>query len=208
MDSSQANPAGSAAGRTDGNAPLLPEQFTDSARHAAGSSGFMELVHRRYSVRSFLDKPVEEEKLAFILEAAASAPSACNNQPWIFIVIRDSDNRARLETVYNRPWFLQAPIIIAACYDTGVSWRRGDGKDYGDVDTAIAVDHLTLAAAELGLGTCWVGAFNVKAARAVLMLPKSVEPLAFIPLGYPASGQPKKVRKPLEEIVYREFFRT
>lgn len=207
MDSLRTNPS-DFSGQTDETAHSALNQFSDSPQNAVGSFNFMELARRRYSVRSFIDKPVEEEKLSYILQAAVSAPSACNNQPWVFIVIRDPDNRARLETVYNRPWFLQAPIIIAACYDTGVSWRRGDGKDYGDVDTAIAVDHLTLAAAEQGLGTCWVGAFNVKAARAVLMLPKSVEPVAFIPLGYPASGRPKKVRKPPDETVYREFFRT
>ena len=126
----------------------------------------------------------------------------------MFIVISDPANRARLETVYNRSWFLRAPVIIAACYDTGVSWRRGDGKDYGGIDTAIAIDHLTLAAADQGLGTCWVGAFNVEAAREILKLPKHVEPVAFIPLGYPAGSRPKKARKPFEDTVHREHFRA
>ena len=167
---------------------------------------FLDLARSRCSIRGYLDTPVEEEKIRYILEAAISAPSACNNQPWVFIVITDRHSRSRLEKVYNRPWFLAAPVIIAGCYDRSVSWRRGDGKDYGGIDTALALDHLTLAAAELGLGTCWVGAFNVAAVRTVLMLPESIEPVAFIPLGYPDPEKPRKFRKNLDEVIHREFF--
>jgi nitroreductase len=178
----------------------------DSLRSAAGSFSFPELARNRYSVRSFLDTPVDDRIVSQLLQVAGCAPSACNNQPWLFIVIRDPAGKARLEAVYSRPWFLRAPVIIAACYDTKLSWRRSDGKDLGEIDTAIAVDHLTLAAAEQGLGTCWVGAFNVKAARLALMLPDHIEPVAFIPLGYPASRQPKKSRKPLDQIMHREYY--
>ena len=167
---------------------------------------FLDLVCQRFSVRGYSDAPVEEEKIRYILEAANYAPSACNNQPWVFIIIRDPQSRSRFEKVYNRPWFLEAPVIIAACCDRSVSWRRSDGKDYGDIDIAIAFDHLTLAATEQRLGTCWIGAFNAQAARALLMLPDSIDPIAFSPLGYPSPDKPRKARKNLDEIVHWEFF--
>lgn len=167
---------------------------------------FLELARKRYSVRGYLQTPVEEEKILYVLNAATSAPSACNNQPWVFIVIRDQHTVRRLEVVYNRPWFLDAPIIVAACCDRSVSWHRSDGKDYGDVDIAIAFDHLTLAATEQGLGTCWIGAFNPDPVRSILMLPPSVDPVAFTPLGYPAPGKTRKMRKSLNETVHWDFF--
>jgi len=167
---------------------------------------FLELARKRHSVRGYLQTPVEEEKILYVLNAARSAPSACNNQPGVFIVIRDQHTIRRLEVVYNRPWFLDAPVIIAACCDRSVSWHRSDGKDYGDVDIAIAFDHLTLAATEQGLGTCWIGAFNPDPARSILMLPSSVDPVAFTPLGYHEPDKMRKMRKSLDETVHWEFF--
>jgi nitroreductase len=172
---------------------------------------FLELVKKRYSVRSFLEKPVEDEKLRTVLEAARWAPSACNNQPLLFIVIREEQARKNLETVYNRSWFLNAPVIIAACCDHRISWRRSDGKDFGDIDVAIALDHLTLAATDIGLGTCWIGAFKPSEAKKVLLLPEEVEPVAFTPLGYASpnyasSNYANKSRKQIEEFVYWDFF--
>ncbi len=167
---------------------------------------FLELAKKRYSVRSFLDKPVEDEKLKTVLEATRWAPSACNNQPLQLIVINEEQARKKLETVYNRPWFLNAPIIIAACCDHRSSWRRSDGKDYGDIDVAIAMDHLTLAAADIGLGTCWIGAFKAVEAKKALLLPEWIDPVAFTPLGYPSPGIVNKSRKQIEDLVYWEFF--
>jgi nitroreductase len=167
---------------------------------------FLDLALKRYSVRSFLDTPVEENKIRYILEAACSAPSACNNQPWIFIVIRDKDSRFSLSSTYDRPWFLKAPVIIAACCDRTVSWKRSDGKEFGDIDTAIALDHLTLAAAEHGLGTCWIGAFNEQEARRALDLPSKIDPIAFTPLGYPSSEISPKKRKSIDEVTHWDYF--
>lgn len=167
---------------------------------------FLDLVSKRYSVRSFQDTPVEEEKIRYIFEAVRAAPSACNNQPWIFIVLRDENSRFSLKKTYDRFWFLQAPVIIAACCDRTVSWKRADGKEFGDIDTAIALDHLTLAATEQGLGTCWIGAFNEPEARKVLRLPETVDPVAFTPLGYPSSGRPPQKRKDVNELMYRDYF--
>jgi|WetSurMetagenome_2_1015567.scaffolds.fasta_scaffold01296_9 nitroreductase len=169
-------------------------------------SSFIELAKKRYSVRSYLDKPVEESLLLKILEAGSVAPSACNNQPWVFIVVRKEENKKALLSAYGRPWLAQAPVILALCCDASQSWRRGDGKNFGDVDVAIAMDHITLAAAEAGLGTCWIGNFQVDEARRVLGLSRNVEPVVLTPLGYPASQPPVKKRKKLQEIVHWETY--
>ena len=96
---------------------------------------------------------------------------------------------------------MQAPIVICACGIPSQSWVRSDGKNYCEVDATIAMDHLILAAADLGLGTCWIGAFNPDAAREVLSLPDDVEPIAFTPLGYPNDQPGDKSRKSMNELV-------
>jgi nitroreductase len=167
----------------------------------------LDLMKARCSIRAYRADPVEEAKLLAVLEAGRLAPSACNNQPWRFVVVREAAMRARMKAVYGYRWFYEAPVIIAVCCQVDEAWvRRKDGKRYGDVDCAIAADHMTLCAQELGLGTCWVCAFDPSAAREVLDLPEGVEPLALLPLGYPAEvGRPKE-RKKLSEIVHRERF--
>jgi nitroreductase len=167
---------------------------------------FLELAGKRYSVRAYRPEMVEEEKLQQVLEAARLAPTACNLQPFQFIVIHTKGREAELRRIYSSAWFVQAPIVICACGIPSQSWRRGDGKNYCDVDVTIAMDHLILAAADLGLGTCWIGAFNPDAARAVLGLPGDVEPIAFTPLGYPADRPGHKSRNPLGELVRYEHW--
>jgi nitroreductase len=162
---------------------------------------FFELIRRRVSVRGYQSRPVEKEILDRVLEAAVVAPTAANRQPFRLIVIPIRGREAGLKRIYPREWFLQAPLVICACAVKSEAWTRRDGKSYADVDVAIALDHLILAAHDLGLGTCWVGAFDPEAAREVLGLESDLEPLAFTPLGYPADeGRPKK-RRPLGELV-------
>lgn len=103
--------------------------------------------------------------------------------------------------IYNKPWFVQAPIVICACSVPSESWVRQNGKNYCDVDVAIVMDHLILAAADLDLGTCWVGAFNPEVAREVLNLPDDLEPVVFTPLGYPDDKPGVKIRRPIEELI-------
>lgn len=167
---------------------------------------FIELAKKRYSVRSYQDKEVEEPILLKILEAGSLAPSACNNQPWAFVVVRKEETKKLLLPAYERSWLAQAPVILALCCDRSQSWRRSDGKNFGDMDVVIAMDHITLAAAEAGLGTCWIGNFKTDEARRALRLPQNVEPVVLTPLGYPASQPPVKKRKKLEEIVHWEYF--
>ncbi|MDG5814132.1 nitroreductase family protein [Chitinispirillales bacterium ANBcel5] len=169
-------------------------------------SDFYELIKKRYSVRGYLNKQVEEEKLVKVLDAGRNAPSACNIQPWSFIVIRDEQVRNQLGKVYSKEWILSAPLVIAVCCDRNKSWKRSDGKDYGDVDAAIAMDHITLAAAELGLGTCWVGAFDPGEASKLFQLPDHIEPVLLTPLGYPAVPSSQKSRKALEEVVHWDYY--
>ncbi len=165
---------------------------------------FFELIKKRYSVRSYKPDPVEKEKLDLVLEAARLAPTAANRQPITFIVVRTGGRKAQLSRIYNRAFFTEAPLVVCVCFNPGQAWTRRDGKCYGEVDATIAMDHLILAATELGLGTCWIAAFDPEAAREVLGLPDDVEPVAFTPLGYPSDAGVLKKRKPLPELVRYE----
>ena len=166
---------------------------------------FFELIQQRYSVRAYKPDPVEDAKLEQLLEAARLAPTAANKQPFQLIVIHTEGRKDELQRIYHREWFVQAPIIICACAVGGEGWVRSeDKKRYRDVDIAIVMDHLILAATDLGLGTCWIAAFNVAAAREVLGLPDNVEPIIFTPLGYPADTLGPKERKPLSDLVRYE----
>jgi nitroreductase len=165
---------------------------------------FSELIKSRYSVRAYKPDPVEDDKLQQVLDAALLAPSAANLQPFQFIVIHPQGREVDLQRIYQRAWFTQAPVIICACAIPAQGWVRVDGKIYTDVDVAIAMDHLILAATDLGLGTCWIAAFDPAAAREVLGLPEGVEPIVFTPLGYPAGQPPAKERRPLSDLVRYE----
>ena len=165
---------------------------------------FSELIKKRYSVRAYKLDPVEDDKLNQVLEAARLAPTAANRQPFQLIVIHTAGREAELRRIYNRDWFAQAPLVICACGIPAKGWTRRDGKNYTDVDVAIVMDHLILAATSLGLGTCWIAAFDPTAARQVLGLPDGVEPIAFTPLGYPADQPGPKKRKALSELVRYE----
>ena len=167
---------------------------------------FLDLAQKRYSCRAYRPDPIEDEKLQQVLEAARLAPSATNLQPYRFIVVHTAGREAELSRVYFQPWFVQPPIVICACAIPAAAWRRVDGKRYTDIDVAIAMDHLTLAATAVGLGTCWVASFDVRAAHDVLGIPPGIEPLAFTPLGYPADQPGPKERKPLSDLVRYEHW--
>jgi nitroreductase len=162
---------------------------------------YFELINKRHSVRSYMADIIEEEKLNKILDAARLAPTAANRQPFKIIVIHTEGHAEELKSIYGRDWFVQAPVIICVCSIPGKAWVRSDSKNYSDVDAAIVMDHIVLAATALGLGTCWIGAFNIEAAKKVLGLEDGLEPVAFTPVGYPGSSEFKKVRKELSELV-------
>jgi nitroreductase len=163
---------------------------------------FQELIRKRYSVRAYRSDPVEQDKLSRILEAARLAPTAANRQPFRVVVITTKGREAELRRVYGRDWFTQAPLVLAVCTVPGESWVRNcDDWNAAEVDATIAMTHIVLAAAEEGLGTCWIAAFDPQAAREILKLPPEVVPSAFTPLGYPADAAAPKKRRPLSELL-------
>jgi len=166
---------------------------------------FLELAKTRYSVRSYHDKPVEEEKLNYLLECGRIAPSAANFQPWKIIVVREEALREEICGTYGRDWLRQAPVILVFCGDHSQGWKRSDGKDHTDIDVSIIIDHITLAAAEQDLGTCWICNFDAVKCSEILNLPDNLEPIAYLSLGYPADQEKDSAkhlkRKSLTEIV-------
>lgn len=167
---------------------------------------FKELSEQRYSVRSYTDEPVSDEQLSYILECARLAPSAVNFQPWHFYVVTKEDDRRKLHTCYDREWFKTAPIYIICCINHDEEWvRKSDSKPHGNIDIAIATEHICLAASEQGLGTCWVCNFNAELCKNLFQFPENEEPAVLIPLGHPspdAECKPK-TRKDIEQIVTR-----
>ena len=127
------------------------------------------------------------------------------------MVVTDEILRKDIATSYQRAWILQAPVIIVICGDHSRSWRRADGKDHLDIDAAIAVDHMTLAAAELGLGTRWVCKFDSMLCHKILDLPSHIETIALLPIGYPEDegdiNRHEKERKSVDEMVFRNGFK-
>ena len=162
---------------------------------------FLELVKSRYSVRSYEPRPVEQDKLDRVLEAARMAPSGSNQQPWRFVVVRDPEVRRRLVAACaDQEHVAQAPVVIAGVGLTPDHVMNCDIP--GDaVDLAIAMDHLSLAAAAEGLGTCWIGAFVQGRIREVLGIPEWAKVVQVMTLGYPADSPRPKSRKSLGRIV-------
>jgi nitroreductase len=149
----------------------------------------LEAITRRRSVRSYSSKPIEPKVMERMRKALRYAPSACNLQPWRFILVDDEAMRRELAAAsHGQSWIAQAPVTVVACGFPGQAYKRMGG--YGnsvDVDLAIALDHLTLAAAAEGLGTCWIGSFDEGKVKQLLGIPASAKVVALAPLGYPAS---------------------
>ena len=162
----------------------------------------MDAIKTRKSVRSYLDKPVEDEKLRSILEAGRLAPSASNRQEWRYVIVRDRETRERIAEAANWQSFVgEAPVIIVAYAETD-GHIMSCGQPCYPIDVAISLDHMTLVAAELGLGTCWIGAFNEKKVKEILGIPEHIRVVALMPLGYPSNPSPiEKNRLPLDMIV-------
>lgn len=161
------------------------------------------LVQRRFSCRNYSSQPVNPDDLTAVLDIVRLAPSACNRQPWLFMEARTPGQREAVSKAYPREWIASAPVCLIALGLHDAAWHRpADGKDHTDVDVAIAVEHLCLAATSLGLATCWVCNFDPAVLREAFTFPEGAEPIAIIPLGYPAEGvsAPDKVRKPIDEI--------
>ena len=165
---------------------------------------FLELAKKRYSVRAYKSTPVEDEKLKYILEAARMAPTGSNQQAFQLIVVHTKGREEELRRIYDKDWFVQAPIIICACATTSPGQSYDEGRSYRNV--AIVMDHLILAATNLGLGTCWIGAFDPKTARDIWGLPGEVKPIVFATVGYSDDEPRPKVRKSIDELIRYEHW--
>jgi len=174
---------------------------------------FEGVIKTRASIRDYLDKPVEDEKINFVLECARLAPSWANRQCWHFIVVKDKKSIEDLSktSIINR-WLKGVPVIIVACGDPQKSGSR-NGIDYFIVDVSIALENLVLGATSAGLGTCWIAGFDEKKVKEILLIPEAIRVVALTPLGYPSEKnrfvgklikfvtQGKK-RKSLDKIVH------
>jgi nitroreductase len=164
---------------------------------------FKDLCEKRYSVRKYSDETVSDESLNYILECVRLAPSGVNFQPWKFVVAKSKEAREKICKSYKRDWLQTAPVIVIAYKNTDEQWvRKYDGKEIGDVDVAIAVEHLCLAAAEKDLGTCWICNFDPAQLNEDFPVESNLVPVALIPVGHIAADCPEnpKKRKSLDEI--------
>ena len=184
---------------------------------------FEELVQQRFSLRKYGEEPVPAEALEKCLEAARVAPSACNSQPWHFVVVQEADRREALAKLTMPPggvmngFVRQAPVLVAIVAERpNLSAQIGSvlkNKPFYLIDIGIAAEHFCLQATELGLGTCMIGWFNETGVRKLLGIPRARRPVLLITLGYPpeetleqvAAGRVKR-RKGPDEIASRERY--
>lgn len=177
-------------------------------------SKILDILNNRFSVRKYKDIPIEEEKLAAILEAGRLSPSASNYQPWIFYVVKDKEKRTALAKkmplgthLILNSFIAEAPITIIATAGPIDLLRKAAyyivNKRWHYLDIAIALENMSLVAWELGIGSCWIGLFDEKKVKKLINIPKKQEVVAMLTLGYPNQERPPfaKNRKKLEEII-------
>ena len=169
-----------------------------------------EAIKKRRSIRDYTDEQVSDKDVERLIEAARWAPSAGNTQPWEFVIVKDAEMKRKLsDAALNQTFIQKVPVVIVVCADEKRSSRiygnRGE-KLYSIQDTAAATENMILAAQELGLATCWVGAFQEKEVAKAVKAPKNVKPVAIIPVGYPAGKPSASQRRSVNEIVHYETF--
>jgi len=169
-----------------------------------------EAIKTRRSIRAFTREEISDEEIEKILDAARWAPSAGNIQPWIFVIVRKPNIKRRIsEAALNQFFIEEAPVVIVVCADQERS-RMGYGNRgvnlYCIQDTAAATQNILLAAHALGLGACWVGAFDEEEVRFILRAPRRVRPVAIVPIGHPAEKPRGIFKRPLSEVIRHETF--
>jgi len=165
----------------------------------------MEALQGRRSIRKFKDKPIEEEKLRKVLEAARISHSAMNKQDWKFIVVDDIDTKNKLTEAIGQPFVGDAPLIMVNCGLNPEGIMKGGQYRY-TVDLSIATSYMMLQAYELGLGTCWIGGYDEKAVKDLLHIPQEVRVVSIFPIGYPDEEPKPRPRKELDDIItYNKF---
>lgn len=165
-------------------------------------ANFSDLVQMRYSCRNYLPTKIDNSLIAQVLETAHFAPSATNAQPWRVLVLNTPESLVKARQAYNREWFATAPAVLLICAQTDKAWTRADGKNHADIDIAILADHITLAATDMGLATCWVCNFDAKLISELFNLDSNCKPLVLLPIGVPATDEiPPKKRLALDDFV-------
>ncbi len=163
-------------------------------------------ISQRWSVRAYKAKEVEEDKLKKILEAARLSPSASNRQDWKFVVVKNKERKRRLaKAAFGQSFIGEAPVVIVAC-GTEPKGMLACGQPSHTVDVSIAFAYMILQAYELGLGTCWIGAFSEEETKKILAIPANIRAVAMTPLGYPDQSPSPKSRKTLDQIVCYEKY--
>lgn len=165
----------------------------------------LEAIAARRSIRKYQERDIETEKLEKVLQAARLAPSARNSQLWKFVVVKDETQRRKLAAATSAGFAAEAPVIIAGVSLDPERLMRCDVPAYA-VDLAIAMTNITLAAQALGLGTCWIGAFDQQAAKKAIDVPEQYKIVQVMPLGYPAEHPDARMRKSLAEIISYDRF--
>jgi len=162
---------------------------------------FIKVIEKRKSVRNFIDKSIDKDKIDYVLNAARLSPSWMNKQCWQFIIVKDKEIIKEIAkgSIINR-WLKKTPVIIVACADPFQSGKRDEVKYYL-VDTAIAMQSLILAATDIGLGTCWIGGFKEEKIKKLLEIPPRIKVVALTPLGYPSKD--KSIADSLRKIIVR-----
>ena len=159
-----------------------------------------EAIQIRRSVRNYAPTPIPAEVLARVWEAVRLAPSACNIQPWLFLIVKSEEKKALLQPALRQDWAFTAPLLVVGLGNKRTAWQR-DGESIHPIDVAIATEHLVLAAAAEGLGTCWICAFDRQAFTRALELEPEWEPVAVTPLGYPDDPSLRTPRKAVSDLV-------
>ena len=163
---------------------------------------FNKVITERYSVRGYSDKEVEKEKLEYVLNAATIAPTGVNAQPFKVFVIDTKKHKKELSEIYSAKWFVEAPYVLCVVAIKNKAWTRPwDMKNIADIDATIVMDHMILAATDVGLGTCYIGAFKKNRAHQFLNLEENEEAVLFTPLGYGDAEPRDTPRKELNEFV-------
>lgn len=163
---------------------------------------FKQLCTSRFSARKYTNEPVSADDLDYVMQCVRLAPSAVNRQPWLWLVVESEEAKARLRECYNREWFATAPLYIVGMRSSDANWvRSSDSKPHGDIDVAIAAEHLCLAATERGLGTCWVCNYDTEKMEQLFHY-DGYEAVVIVPIGHVAPNCPhaEKKRKALDEI--------
>jgi nitroreductase len=165
-------------------------------------------IRRRRSIRKYKDQPIEQEKLDRVLEAGRLAPSAGNRQEWRYVVVRDPGTRQKLAIIANGQQFVAQAAAVIVCCARESGHVMSCGQASHSIDVAISVDHMTLAAVDEGLGTCWIGAFKEDPVKQLLGIPLDVRVVALLAIGYPDMEPKARQRRPMDEVACYDTWQT